>query len=153
MSAECMAAEGMVVDVCIFLYWRKYFRCRRRSCCSGAKSEPASVHPQIHVFKGCLCHTWTRECTSVGCPPLVHMKDAVMRYRPELPPVLKGPSMSLSPGEKIGVVGRTGAGNLWSQTVISRPPRHHPLLKGSRPTGPLTTKAVIFRSGNVICLL
>ncbi|KAG1825133.1 ABC transporter [Suillus variegatus] len=31
------------------------------------------------------------------------MKDAVMRYRPELPPFLKGLSMSLSPGEKIGV--------------------------------------------------
>ncbi|OJA08425.1 hypothetical protein AZE42_08305 [Rhizopogon vesiculosus] len=36
----------------------------------------------------------------------VVMKDIVMRYRPELPPVLKGLSMSISPGEKIGVVGR-----------------------------------------------
>jgi ABC-type multidrug transport system fused ATPase/permease subunit len=36
----------------------------------------------------------------------VVMKDVVMRYRPELPPVLKGLSMSISPGEKIGVVGR-----------------------------------------------
>ena len=34
------------------------------------------------------------------------MKDVVMRYRPELPPVLKGLSMTISPGEKIGVVGR-----------------------------------------------
>jgi ABC-type bacteriocin/lantibiotic exporter with double-glycine peptidase domain len=34
------------------------------------------------------------------------MKDVVMKYRPELPPVLKGLSMSISPGEKIGVVGR-----------------------------------------------
>jgi ABC-type multidrug transport system fused ATPase/permease subunit len=34
------------------------------------------------------------------------MEDVVMRYRPELPPVLKGLSMSVSPGEKIGVVGR-----------------------------------------------
>ncbi|OAX34167.1 hypothetical protein K503DRAFT_803797 [Rhizopogon vinicolor AM-OR11-026] len=36
----------------------------------------------------------------------VVMKDVVMRYRPELSPVLKGLSMSISPGEKIGVVGR-----------------------------------------------
>ena len=34
------------------------------------------------------------------------MKDVVMKYRPELPPVLKGLSMSISPGEKIGIVGR-----------------------------------------------
>ncbi|KAG8961668.1 hypothetical protein FRC05_005842 [Tulasnella sp. 425] len=33
-----------------------------------------------------------------------------MRYRPGLPPVLKGITMEIKPGEKIGVVGRTGAG-------------------------------------------
>jgi ABC-type multidrug transport system fused ATPase/permease subunit len=48
------------------------------------------------------------------------MKDVVMRYRPELPPVLKGLSMSLSPGEKIGVIGRTGAGKSSIMTVIYR---------------------------------
>ncbi|KAG1773522.1 ABC transporter [Suillus occidentalis] len=48
------------------------------------------------------------------------MKDVVMRYRPELPPVLKGLSMSLSPGEKIGVVGRTGAGKSSIMTAIYR---------------------------------
>jgi len=36
----------------------------------------------------------------------VVMKDVVVRYHPELPPVLKGLSMSISPGEKIDVVGR-----------------------------------------------
>ncbi|KAG1821831.1 ABC transporter [Suillus subaureus] len=48
------------------------------------------------------------------------MKDVVMRYRPELPPVLKGLSMSLSPGEKIGVIGRTGAGKSSIMTAIYR---------------------------------
>ncbi|KAG1781565.1 ABC transporter [Suillus placidus] len=48
------------------------------------------------------------------------MKEVVMRYRPELPPVLKGLSMSLSPGEKIGVVGRTGAGKSSIMTAIYR---------------------------------
>ncbi|KAG1747124.1 ABC transporter [Suillus paluster] len=48
------------------------------------------------------------------------MKDVVLRYRPELPPVLKGLSMSLSPGEKIGVVGRTGAGKSSIMTAIYR---------------------------------
>ncbi|WVQ96140.1 hypothetical protein IAU59_003242 [Kwoniella sp. CBS 9459] len=36
--------------------------------------------------------------------------NVLMRYRPELPVVLKGISFSIRPGEKIGVIGRTGAG-------------------------------------------
>ncbi|BGP39125.1 hypothetical protein JCM10450v2_003079 [Rhodotorula kratochvilovae] len=40
----------------------------------------------------------------------IEFKDVVMRYRPDLPPVLKGLSLSIGRGEKIGVVGRTGAG-------------------------------------------
>jgi ABC-type bacteriocin/lantibiotic exporter with double-glycine peptidase domain len=36
------------------------------------------------------------------------MKDVFMKYRPELPPVLKGLSLDISPGEKIGVIGRWG---------------------------------------------
>ena len=32
--------------------------------------------------------------------------EAVLRYRPELPLVLKGLSMSVEGGEKIGIVGR-----------------------------------------------
>ncbi|KAI9000636.1 P-loop containing nucleoside triphosphate hydrolase protein [Trametes punicea] len=40
----------------------------------------------------------------------IEFKDVVMRYRPGLPFVLKGLSMQVHGGEKIGVVGRTGAG-------------------------------------------
>ncbi|KAK4055619.1 hypothetical protein OIV83_000165 [Microbotryomycetes sp. JL201] len=40
----------------------------------------------------------------------INFDKVVMRYRPELPPVLKGLSLSINAGEKIGVVGRTGAG-------------------------------------------
>ncbi|TYJ53514.1 hypothetical protein B9479_005845 [Cryptococcus floricola] len=40
----------------------------------------------------------------------IEFKDVRMRYRPELPDVLKGLSMSVGASEKIGVVGRTGAG-------------------------------------------
>jgi len=40
----------------------------------------------------------------------IDFRDVVMGYRPGLPAVLKGISMSIRAGEKIGVVGRTGAG-------------------------------------------
>jgi ABC-type multidrug transport system fused ATPase/permease subunit len=40
----------------------------------------------------------------------LELNDVVMSYRKGLPPVLKGISMSIRDGEKIGVVGRTGAG-------------------------------------------
>ena len=36
----------------------------------------------------------------------IDFKDVVLSYRPELPPVVKGVSMSIGGGEKIGIVGR-----------------------------------------------
>lgn len=36
----------------------------------------------------------------------VELKNVVLSYRPELPAVLKGISMSVGAGEKIGIVGR-----------------------------------------------
>jgi ABC-type bacteriocin/lantibiotic exporter with double-glycine peptidase domain len=36
----------------------------------------------------------------------LEIKDAVLKYRPELPLVLKGLSMSVEGGEKVGIVGR-----------------------------------------------
>lgn len=40
----------------------------------------------------------------------VEVKNLVLRYAPELPPVLHGISFSVKPGEKVGIVGRTGSG-------------------------------------------
>ncbi|RDB25853.1 Oligomycin resistance ATP-dependent permease YOR1 [Hypsizygus marmoreus] len=50
----------------------------------------------------------------------VELKDVVLSYRPELPPVLKGISMTVSAGEKIGIVGRTGAGKSSIMTALYR---------------------------------
>jgi len=36
----------------------------------------------------------------------IEIKEAVLKYRPELPLVLKGLNMSVEGGEKIGIVGR-----------------------------------------------
>ena len=40
----------------------------------------------------------------------INFEGVVMPYLPNSPPVLKGITFSIRPGEKIGVVGRTGAG-------------------------------------------
>ena len=41
---------------------------------------------------------------------MVEFKDFTVKYRPNLPPALKNISLIIKPNEKIGVVGRTGAG-------------------------------------------
>ena len=46
---------------------------------------------------------WPKEAT-------VRVENFSMRYRPELPLVLKGVSFHIGNGEKVGIVGRTGAG-------------------------------------------
>ncbi|KAJ4703013.1 ABC transporter C family member 2-like [Melia azedarach] len=40
----------------------------------------------------------------------IKFEDVVLRYRPELPPVLHGLSFTVPPSDKVGIVGRTGAG-------------------------------------------
>lgn len=41
---------------------------------------------------------------------IIRFQDVVLRYRPELPPVLHGISFTIGASEKVGIVGRTGAG-------------------------------------------
>ena len=40
----------------------------------------------------------------------IDIVDLSLRYRPELEPVLRGVSLRVAPGEKLGICGRTGAG-------------------------------------------
>lgn len=42
--------------------------------------------------------------------PEIVFNNVVMRYREGLEPVLKGISFNIKPGEKVGIIGRTGAG-------------------------------------------
>jgi ABC-type multidrug transport system fused ATPase/permease subunit len=41
---------------------------------------------------------------------MIEVEDLVVKYAPDLPPVLKGLSFSVNSNERVGVVGRTGAG-------------------------------------------
>ena len=42
--------------------------------------------------------------------PEIIFKNITMRYRKELEPVLKDITYTIKPGEKVGIVGRSGAG-------------------------------------------
>ena len=50
----------------------------------------------------------------------IRFENVCMRYRPGLPLVLKGLTLSINPGEKIGIVGRTGAGKSSLVTAVLR---------------------------------
>ncbi|KZT73163.1 hypothetical protein DAEQUDRAFT_808686 [Daedalea quercina L-15889] len=55
-------------------------------------------------------------------PPVgaIQFNEIVLKYRPELPAVIKGLSMTIRPGEKVGIVGRTGAGKSSIMTALYR---------------------------------
>lgn len=50
---------------------------------------------------------------------VIEVNDAVVRYRPDLPPVLSGLTMSIRGGEHIGIVGRTGAGKSTGARILT----------------------------------
>jgi ABC-type multidrug transport system fused ATPase/permease subunit len=51
---------------------------------------------------------------------LVEFRNVSVRYRDTLPPALKNTSFVINPREKIGVVGRTGAGKSTITLAILR---------------------------------
>ena len=48
--------------------------------------------------------------SSTSSNPLISVEDLVIKYAPELPPVLKNVSFQLNARERIGLLGRTGSG-------------------------------------------
>ena len=49
----------------------------------------------------------------------IEVRDLVVRYTPDLPPVLNHLTFSISPGERVGVVGRTGAFGVMVDSVCT----------------------------------
>jgi ATP-binding cassette, subfamily B, bacterial len=52
----------------------------------------------------------------------IDIVDVTFRYLPELPPVLEHATLHIAPGERVGIVGRTGVGK---STLISLIPRFY----------------------------
>ena len=51
-----------------------------------------------------------QHCQQWHLQPSIKLHKFSMRYRPELPLVLKNLSLTIRAGERVGIVGRTGAG-------------------------------------------
>jgi ATP-binding cassette subfamily C (CFTR/MRP) protein 1 len=73
----------------------------------GLEQEPVNTTPQI------VRNTWPVKGE-------LQFKDVKMRYRPGLPLVLKALSVSICSGERVGIVGRTGAGKASIISIIFR---------------------------------
>lgn len=61
-----------------------------------------------------------RPSASFGATGHISFDKVVMAYRPGLPVVLKGISFEIKAGEKIGIIGRTGAGKSSIMSAIFR---------------------------------
>lgn len=48
------------------------------------------------------------------------LDGVVLRYRPELQPALRGVTVDIAPGERVGIVGRTGAGKSSIVSAVTR---------------------------------
>lgn len=89
------------------------------------ESEMNSVE-RLHEYASYLPQEAAYKKTEF-CPPsewpasgYIQFDDVSLRYRPGLPMVLKGLNLSIYPGEKVGICGRTGAGKSSIMTALYR---------------------------------
>ncbi|CAM9789450.1 unnamed protein product [Ectocarpus sp. 4 AP-2014] len=87
---------------------------------SGLTGESLPVIPEESLLTNCPDD---RQLLRSGWPweGRIELRDDVtMRYRPETDLVLKGVTLTIRPGEKIGIVGRTGSGKSSLMQVLFR---------------------------------
>ena len=82
---------------------------------TGLETQMVSVERLFHFCE--LPAEESKEAASRGAPPAewprqgsIVFDRVKLSYRPELPDVLREMSVTIRPGEKVGIVGRTGAG-------------------------------------------
>lgn len=79
--------------------------------------EYATELVQEAPYEGAGCETVRPSWPEQGH---IVLKDVSLRYRPELPFVLKNMTIDIKPGEKVGICGRTGAGKSTIMTALYR---------------------------------
>ena len=86
-------------------------------------------------------------------PGVLTIKDLRLRYRPGLPLALRGVNVTIQAGERIGVVGRTGAGKSSIMTALLRttePEQSSRVLLDNQDCRHLGTHALRSRAFNLI---
>ena len=77
---------------------------------------------------------------------LLSVEDLVVKYSPELPPVLQGISFTLKAGERVGLIGRTGSGKSTlehSPFCEYSPHPETPLIHATLQVDPVSGKIII----------
>jgi ABC-type multidrug transport system fused ATPase/permease subunit len=74
----------------------------------------------------------------------LELRDVAMRYAPHLPPALCGVSLRVPPGQRLGIVGRTGAGK--SSLIVAIMRLCPALSRGSVRVGGVDARALPLRS-------
>ncbi|KAG8987811.1 hypothetical protein FRB90_003131 [Tulasnella sp. 427] len=108
------AQIGLVLVYCVSLT-QMFGMVTRQS--AEVENNMNAVERAVHYTREDLIEQEPPHIIETSRPPpewptqgALEFRDVVMKYRPNLPPVLKRITMDIKGGEKIGVVGRTGAG-------------------------------------------
>jgi ABC-type multidrug transport system fused ATPase/permease subunit len=97
---------------------RRRWRLPTGAASSGGSSNTASEQLQQPLLSDStdampqLAAGSSGSSSNASAPPAIELRDVVLRYRPRLPPALRGVSFAVPPGQKLGVCGRTGAQEL-----------------------------------------
>ena len=84
----------------------------------ASSNHLSAAHPMPAPTK--LWPAFKASAVPAAAPPVLQILDVYMRYSPGLPFALAGLSLTVAAGERLGVVGRTGAGKSSLVAVILR---------------------------------
>eukprot|EP01006_Ploeotia_vitrea_P025652 TRINITY_DN58554_c0_g2_i1.p1 TRINITY_DN58554_c0_g2~~TRINITY_DN58554_c0_g2_i1.p1 ORF type:complete len:338 (-),score=33.88 TRINITY_DN58554_c0_g2_i1:32-1045(-) len=68
------------------------------------------VEPQADTLASHKTTTTSKKTQPVSRTARVEFRDVVMRYKEDIPPALRGIWFTIEPGQRVGIVGRTGSG-------------------------------------------
>lgn len=87
-----------------------------------AENQLVAVERLMHLEEGLPCESEEEAAAPSGWPSrgALQLRGVALRYRPELPLALRGLSLDVEAGTKVGLVGRTGSGKSSLLSAILR---------------------------------